>query len=356
MDEKKSSITSLVKDEIRLDIIAKIIWRYKKKFILPVFATCLGTYLFLVCLPRYYSATVKLAPESTAPSMGGGGLSSLASSFGVNIGNMNTGDAIIPEFYPDLMESTDFIVPLFYVQVETKDGAFKGPFVEYLTKVQPVAWWERLYNWTKNLIKKPDPLNTGKDYKINPFQLNKTETEVVKGISGSVRCDVDKKTDVISITTTARDPLVAAQLADSVKVKLQQFIINYRTEKARGDVRHYAALCEQLKVKYDSAKTAYADYVDAHRDLILQSYKTEEVAYENELQNAYSAYSSVRQQLQLAESKLQERTPSFTVIQNATVPVKPAGPKRMFNSLAMAFLAFIIVTVWLIMKHHKEYL
>ena len=36
MDEKKSSITSLVKDEIRLDIIAKIIWRYKKKFILPV--------------------------------------------------------------------------------------------------------------------------------------------------------------------------------------------------------------------------------------------------------------------------------------------------------------------------------
>ena len=354
MDEKKSSISSLFKDEIRLDIIAKIMWQYKKKFILPVVATCLGTYLFLVCLPRYYSATVKLAPESTSPNIGGG-LSSIASSFGVKLGDMATSDAIVPEFYPDLMESTDFIVPLFYVEVETKDGDFKGPFVEYLTKAQPVAWWERLYNWTKNLIKKPEPLNTGKGYKINPFQLNKTETEVVKGISGCINCRVDKKTDVISITTTARDPLVAAQLADSVKVKLQQFIIDYRTEKARGDVRHYTALSEQLKAKYDSAKTAYAEYVDTHRDLILQSYKSEEETYENELQAAYSAYNVVRQQLQYSESKLQERTPSFTVIQNATVPVKPAGPKRMFNSLAMAFLAFIIVTVRQVKKHYKEF-
>ena len=64
MDEKKSSISSLFKDEIRLDIIAKIMWQYKKKFILPVVATCLGTYVFLVCLLRYYSATVKRAPES----------------------------------------------------------------------------------------------------------------------------------------------------------------------------------------------------------------------------------------------------------------------------------------------------
>ena len=355
MDEKKSSITSLVKDEIRLDVIAKILWQYKKKFILPVFTACLGTYLFLVFIPRYYTATVKLAPETGAPSMGGGELSSLASSVGVNIGSMNTGDAIIPEFYPDLMESTDFIVPLFYVEVENKDGSFKGHFVDYLTKAQPVAWWERLYNWAKNLIKKPEPLNTGKEYKINPFRLNKTETEVVKGISGSINCNVDKKTDVISITTTARDPLVAAQLADSVKVKLQQFIIDYRTEKARCDVRHYEALCKQLKLKYDSAKVAYADYVDSHRDLILQSYKTEETTYENELQAAYSSYATTRQHLQYAESKLQEYTPSFTVIQNATVPVKPAGPKRMFNSLAMAFFAFIIVAVRLVMKHYKEF-
>ena len=74
MDEKKSSISSLFKDEIRLDIIAKIMWQYKKKFILPVFTACLGTYLFLVFIPRYYTATVKLAPETGAPSMGGGEL------------------------------------------------------------------------------------------------------------------------------------------------------------------------------------------------------------------------------------------------------------------------------------------
>ena len=355
MDKKKSSIASLVKDEIRLDIIAKIIWQYKKEFILPVFATCLLTYLIMVCIPRYYTATVKLAPESAQSNIGGN-LSGIASSFGVKLGENNTADAIIPTFYPDLMESTDFLVPLLYVDVETQDQSFKGRYLDYLAKEQSAAWWQIAARWAINLIRRPKPLNTNKDYKINPFQLTKTEAEIIEGISGCIQCDVDKKTDVVSITTIAQDPLVAAQLADSVKVKLQQFIINYRTEKARGDVKHYASLSVQLKEKYDSAKARYTDYVDSHRDLILQAYKSEEETYENELQATYSAYSTVRQQLQISEAKLQERTPSFTTIQNATVPVKPAGPKRMFNSLAMAFIAFIVVAVRLVVKHHKEFI
>ena len=47
-------------------------------------------------------------------------------------------------------------------------------------------------------------------------------------------------------------------------------------------------------------------------------------------------------QLQAAQSKVQERTPAFTLLKGAAVPVKPAGPKRM---IFVAFMLFLVFTV-----------
>lgn len=49
-------------------------------------------------------------------------LSSLASSFGVNLSSGMSTDAISPLLYPDLMASTDFVVSLFPVKITTEDG------------------------------------------------------------------------------------------------------------------------------------------------------------------------------------------------------------------------------------------
>ena len=54
--------------------------------------------------------------------------------------------------------------------------------------------------------------------------------------------------------------------------------------------------------------------------------------------------------LQNSKSKLQERTPAFTVIQNASVPVKPAGPKRMFFVAFMVVLASFITGLYFLRK------
>ena len=73
----------------------------------------------------------------------------------------------------------------------------------------------------------------------------------------------------------------------------------------------------------------------------MQSYKLKESDLENDMQLKFNAYSVMLNQLQMAEAKLQERIPAFTVIQGATVPLKPAGPKRMLNILF--FMVFTAV-------------
>lgn len=58
------------------------------------------------------------------------------------------------------------------------------------------------------------------------------------------------------------------------------------------------------------------------------------------MQLMYNNYQQVSMQLQLARAKLQERTPAFTTLQSASVPLKPAGPKRMIFVMFWMFAAF----------------
>ncbi len=59
---------------------------------------------------------------------------------------------------------------------------------------------------------------------------------------------------------------------------------------------------------------------------------------------ALNKYQTMVTQLESAKAKLQEATPAFTPLQNATVPLRPSAPKRMFFCLAMLMIATIITT------------
>ena len=343
---------SILKKELRLDLLFQVMWKNKRGYIIPILVAGIIASALALCVPRYYSVKVTLAPEYST--QGGGlsnSLSGLASMVGFNMNSLSSGDAITPTFYPDLMKSTDFLVPLMNVRVETKDGKFKGSYSEYLTKVQKFPWWEMCLGFLIEKLSKEEDAEgqVGKQI-VDPFRLTKKQQEIVKAISGNIKCVVDKKTDVISISTTSQDPLVAAQLADTVKVKLQEFITEYRTNKARIDLEHIAKLCEKARKDYEKAQHVYSEFADSHQDLVMQSYKSIEENYENEMQAAYNIYSSFLQQKQMAQAKLQERTPAFTTIQNSTVPIKHSGPKRRIFVLCVVFVTFLIKTCMLIRK------
>ena len=246
-----------------------------------------------------------------------------------------------------------------WVSNPTEEQIAEAGWEQYTPPVQPdlpmrEPTQEDILDAVKAMLKKPGTLNTDKDYRPDPFRLTEMEDKVVRGIGGSIRCAVDKKTDVITLTTTAQDPLVAACMADTVMARLQDFITEYRTKKARIDLDHINILCNDAHEKYLKACTAYADFVDSHQDVVLQSYKNRQDQLENEMQMAFTAYNSLAQQRILAESKLQERTPAFTVLQNASVPVKHAGPKRMFNVAALTILVFIITSINILVRTRED--
>lgn len=330
-------------------------WKQSRRLIAYcVLAVGILSSLLIVCIPRTYVSKVVLAPESTKMPMGGG-LAGMAASFGINIDEFSGEDAYYPTLYPDIMESNDFIVSLFSIGVVNEDGDINTDYYTYLTKHQKAAFWSKGIIATKRFIakmlgskRKPGAGTPGHP---DPFMLSQDEDEVAKGVRASITCEIDKKTDVITITVEDQDRLICATMADSVRVKLQDFITEYRTRKTRLDLEHYQKLTAEAYKAYTKASVTYASYSDSHFQSMLASSNVTETGLENEMQRAYDSYTLFSKQTKVLEAKVQERTPAFVVLQNASVPIKPAKPKRMIFVLEMMVLAFFGASVYSIRVH-----
>ncbi len=338
---------------IDLTKIIKTLLKHKKAYMTIMPIVFVISCIFILSQPRYYRSEVKLAPEWNDPSGSmSGSLSSLASSFGVNLGGKMTSiDAFSPELYPDIVTSSNFIVKLFPTKITTKDKVTTCNYYTYIKDKQKSPWWNKIIEGAKGLFVKKKQIDTFNGVgKVNTFMLTKTQDDIVQNIKSKIKCAVDKKTSVISITVEDQDPCVSAEIAILVKKNLQSFITDYRTSKARKDLDYTKKLYLEAKSNYEKARRLYASYSDANQDVMLESYKSKVDDLENDMQLKYNIYSMLTTQLQQAMAKVQERTPAFTELTSASVPQKPAGPKRMIFVLAIMVICFIIISFYMIIK------
>ena len=103
---------------------------------------------------------------------------------------------------------------------------------------------------------------------------------------------------------------------------------------------------DEAKQNYESARRLYGSYADANTDVTLESFRAKQEDLENDMQLKFNTYSTLMTQYQAAKAKVQERTPAFTVVKGAAVPIKPTGPKRMLFVLGMCILASFILSLY----------
>ena len=356
MSEENKYVENLEENESSIDFgkIFQDLLKHKRLYykVLPV-AFVLAA-IYALAQPNYYNCTVKLSPEMTG-SKSTSGLAALASSFGVNLGSGSQvgTEALFPTLYPELMNSVDFKTSLFHVPVTIEGDKEKGEkdstmtYYDYLSKGQKAPWWSSAMKAVFSIFKSKEEV---KETKVDPFRLTREQDLIVKAIDKNVVCDVDKKTMVITINVTDQNPVIAANMADTVKTRLQKFITEYRTSKARVDLEYNKKICAETKARYEKARQLYAEFMDANNDIILATVRQKQTDLENEMQLQYNAYQQVAAQLLAAEAKVQQETPAFTTLQSATVPVKKSGPKRAQMCLVFVFLAFLGTTAWILYK------
>jgi len=328
--------------------ILEVLHRIKQKKITVLVSlaiTFVIACIIILPVPRYYNSSVELAPELGLPTGSSGGLGAVASSLGLNMGQGNLTDAIGPEIYPELLKSNNFMMQLIHVQVKTQDGKITAPYYDYLLKYQkrnPVSdFWYSIIG----VFKKKKPTMLAKE--INPFHLTEQQDGIFAKMKNNISCSIDKKTNLITINVEDQDPLIAGTMAEVTSEKLQDFITNYRTSKARKDVEYYQKLTDKAKSVYEKARQLYGSYSDANMDVMLQSIKSKQEDLENDMQLKYNNYTQVNTQLLAAKAKVQERTPVVTVVKSATVPLKPSAPTRMIFISVILLMSFMLTTLYI---------
>lgn len=332
-----------------MDLLRKVIGIRKKIYKAAGIGLVIGL-IVAISIPKKYTVEVTLSPE-----MGnnkGGGLSGLAASFlgsGVTMGDGT--DALNASLSADIVSSTPFLLELSAMNIPViKDEMMT--LDAYLDE-ESSPWWSYVIGFPGMVIGGIKSLFIGEDEPISydkasqgAIELSKKELKKIETLKKMISASVDKKTSMTSVAVTFQTPRVAAVVADSVVKKLQEHIIDYRTSKAKEDCGYLEKLFKERQQEYYAAQQKYADYLDSHDNIILQSVRAEQERLQNDMSLAYQVYSQVASQLQVARAKVQEEKPVFAVVEPAVVPLKPSGTSRKVYVLAFIFLSVCIVIFW----------
>lgn len=342
------------KEEIDLIDLIQRIWS-NRSLILKVCGTSVIVGLIIsFSIPKEYTTSVSLAPEAKAK-LGEGNLGMLASMAGINLSASSGDDALSPELYPDIVKSTPFLLELFPVKIMSQDKQMNATLYEYMDKHQKAPWWSaitsapiKLVGWMISVVKGEEENKSVVDLKPDAFQLTKKQAENANAISKRIDVSVDKKTGVISLKVTMQDPVVSAQITDTVMTNLQKYVTEYRTNKAKRDLEYTEKLYKEAQNEYYMAQQKYASFADTNKDIVLIGFRSKMERLQNEATLAYNLYNQLSQQLQMAKAKVQEVTPVYTVVQPASVPLIPASPNKIFIILSSILLAFAGTVAWIL--------
>ena len=351
MEDNKNKII----ERVDWNAVLTEIWVRRKLFYKTLPLAFILSSIFIFSIPKYYHSEVKLAPELESSSKTGGSLGTLASSFGIDLSRMQTNDAITPLLYPDLMEDNSFVYSLLNVKVYNQDNNINTTYYDYLKNYQKLAWWEYPIDWLSRLIQEHED-KFGQDG-YDPNNITEEEDDIYEMARHDINISVDKKTRVITINVTSQDPLICRTLGDSIKDKLQVFITQYRTNKARIDRDYYQKLTDSARIEFEKNRHKYAHLSDASTHVTLQSATQRLQDIANDTQEKYNTYTKLNTQLQAAKAKVQECTPAFTILKAASVPVKPTGPRRVRFVFIVVLLAAICTSgyiMWEIIKTDRK--
>lgn len=307
--------------------------------------------IIAISIPKTYKVDITLSPES-GQNGSSSNLAGMASMLGIGGIGGTSQDAVNSTMFPDLIKSTPFILEMYNVKVTPLNSKETISLSEYI-ETQKKPWWSYILGLPGKAISGIISLFSSdkeiiENRVIDPFRLTGEQNGKISAIKEALSASEDKKSGMTIVSATFQDPEVAAVVVDSAVTKLQEYIIDYRTRKAQEDCNYLEKLCKERKEEYHKAQKAYADFMDANRNVVLQRTQAEGTRLQNDMSIAFQIYSQVETQLQVARAKVQEAKPVFAIVEPATVPLSPSGPNKKIIIVAFMFLGFIGSSAWIL--------
>jgi uncharacterized protein involved in exopolysaccharide biosynthesis len=322
------------------EVVAILLWRRRFLLLLiTVLFAGIGIVVALLTTPEYVSEA-RVMPEM---SQGSGDmfrkLASAAGFAGIDFGEAEGVDAVRPDLYPNVLQSTPFILYLLAQSAPTKEGSRKTVSA-ILLKYSEKKWFA--FN------RKQDTLLAVR----NPesIQLTEEQQDLLEEVQQRVSAKMDTRSGIITITARLPDPVAVAAVAELAMDYLTHYVTDYRTEKVRRDLRFYTDRLNEAKKRFQTAQYNVFHYNDQHKYMIVEAATMNKKQLETELAISEKVYSELAKQQEQVKIKVQERTPVFKVLEPTKIPLKRVSPKRTLMVLFYALVGFMIGSLYLLVN------
>lgn len=353
-----------IDDDISLSEIFENLWKGRRKILIALsFFIVIGLFHYTFA-PDDYISSSKLLQENYTESGGSDGLRLLNQFGGFNLGSSNSGKGIPPELYPEIIESVDFQQRILFQPVTFSNYQSELTLFEYFNEYYERPFRERVYSTITNYtIKLPFTLlrhirsifsGTQEDQPLEKIEESVTENDVVilsprfRHAMNQVknRVTLDFEDSVLEVDVKLSDPMASSQINAIIGERISEYIINYRSEKAKQNLQFVENLHRAAKERYEQAQLVHANFVDKNQGSLTAKATIELERLEDERALTFEIYSSMSQRLEEAKIRLQEETLIFTTIQK---PILPTSPERSSILIipAFAILGIIVGFAWI---------
>lgn len=349
MAEETGKTDHLEKDKVDFLLLIRHVWS-KKRTILFCFVIFVGIGLFVAMVsPKVFSVTTTMVPQSSSGSSKNsfGSLSSIAAIAGLNLDFSNSSE-LSPLIYPQIIASTPFQKELMNSEIKVSTLSEPVTIFTYFQDHYSPGILESSKGFVMSLPRKvvsifrsPSPESAGGETESLYPYMSLQEMSVSKRLRKDLSLDIDQKEGYISITSSFHEPLAAAQIAETTQKLLQKYVTRIKVEKAKAELSFIEERLLEKESKFEEAQNALADFRDKNQNVTKALARTEEERLENEYQLAFSVYTELAKQSETAKIRVEEDTPSFSIISPVTIPTEKVKPKRFKILIIWSFLGII---------------
>lgn len=342
MDNKTDNDYSL--KNILIDVVDWILFlksKWKLFIISILFGGVLGIAYSVLNKPLY-TANLTFALEEKQ-SGGAAGLSSIASTFGLNLagneGGAFTGDNII-----QLMKSRLIIEKtlLSKVNYNGKEILIINEFIKYN---------EYYKNWSKN----PELANLKFD-SDNRENFSRVQDSVLWKIQSRIAKDflevskIDKKLSIISVKVKSENELFSKLFCENLVKNVTHFYIETKVGKSKKNINLLELRVDSVKRELDNAMLGRAVFADQNIGLIRQSASVPKLKQEMRIQLLGTMYNELVKNLEFSKLALLREEPLIQIIDTPILPLYVEKLGKAKGAILGMFLSCLILTSILTLK------
>ena len=313
--------------------------KIRATLVLLMITTVIALAYYYMQKPAYQASTTFILEEKSSM---GGGLSGLASQFGVDIGgglsnsNLFAGDNIL-----DIIRSRTIVEKVLLSKVDTSAGVNNNTladvYIQYNKLHKKWSGIESLNNFSfaKTLT---DPLSN----RLRDSILFVIYNEVIKKNLTVDR--LNKKGSIVIVTTNSGDEVFSKLLTERVVMETMKMYIEIKTSVATRNVARLQQRSDSLMqvLNAKSYKSASLQVLDANI-----AFKSSVVPVEGSQRDksvTYALYTEVMKNLEASRMAMAGQTPIINILDSAKYPLEKVQ-KRLIVLLLIGWGFSIIVTL-----------